>query len=98
MAVCFPPPSSITVILTDIGRNNVIWRTDPKNQEKVDEYNDRCIAVMRGGDESAFVDFQNGTREGPIGRRFRGEDRLAKLSSLKKEWDPEGVFTRELLD
>jgi len=29
---------------------------------------------------------------------FPGEERLAKLKALKKEWDGEGVFMRELLN
>ena len=30
--------------------------------------------------------------------RFRGEARLARLQHLKREWDPTGVFTTQLLD
>ncbi|ESZ99289.1 FAD/FMN-containing dehydrogenase [Sclerotinia borealis F-4128] len=79
-------------------QNNLIWHTDSKNRSKVDEYNDRCIAVVRGEDEVNFADFQNGTRIGPIERRYRGEERLARLKALKKEWDPTGVFTTQLLE
>ncbi|OJK03453.1 hypothetical protein ASPACDRAFT_49637 [Aspergillus aculeatus ATCC 16872] len=79
-------------------QNNLIWHTDAASRGKVDSYNEQCIAIMRGSDESRFVDFQNGTRIGPIERRYRGEARLKKLRRLKREWDPEGVFTRQLLD
>ncbi|RAH50028.1 FAD-binding oxidoreductase [Aspergillus brunneoviolaceus CBS 621.78] len=79
-------------------QNNLIWHTDAANRGKVDSYNEQCIAIMRGPDESRFVDFQNGTRTGPIERRYRGEARLEKLRRLKREWDPEGNFTRQLLD
>lgn len=75
----------------------MIWHTDAKNRGKVDEYNARSIAVMRGDDVANFADFQNGTRVGPIERRYRGEERLSRLKALKKEWDPTGVFTTQLL-
>ncbi|KAI2889713.1 CAZyme family AA7 [Aspergillus niger] len=77
---------------------NIIWHTDEKNRRKVDEYNDECVALMRGPDETRYIDFQNATRTGPIQRRYRGEARLEKLRQLKREWDPRGVFTRQLLD
>ncbi|KAL2852066.1 FAD binding domain-containing protein [Aspergillus pseudoustus] len=77
---------------------NIIWHTDPQNREKVDAYNDECIAFVRGPDESQYIDFQNATRSGPIQYRYPGEARLAKLRELKEEWDPQGVFTGQLLD
>lgn len=79
-------------------RVNIIWHTDEKNRHKVDKYNDECVALMRGPDETRYIDFQNATRTGPIQRRYRGEARLKKLRQLKREWDPQGVFTRQLLD
>ena len=45
----------------------------------------------------SYVDLPHGTRTGPIERRFRGQERLAKLRALKKEFDPQGTFTREFL-
>ena len=53
---------------------------------------------MRGPNISEWADYQNGTRSGPIELRFRGEHRLARLRRLKKEWDPTGVFTSQLLE
>ena len=67
------------------------------NRAKVDEYNDGSIAIARGTNESEYADYQNGTRTGPIELRYRGESRLKKLRQLKKDWDPEGVFTSQLL-
>ncbi|TVY82051.1 FAD-linked oxidoreductase [Lachnellula suecica] len=78
-------------------QNNLIWHTDPKNRAKVDEFNDKTIEIMRGEDVANFADFVNGTRVGPIHRRYKGEQRLARLRSLKKKWDPTGVFTDQLL-
>lgn len=79
-------------------RNNLIWHTDAANRAKVDEYNNKSIILMRGPDRSEWADFQNGTRTGPIELRFRGKERLEKLRRLKKEWDPMGVFTNQLLE
>ncbi|KAL3459522.1 FAD binding domain-containing protein [Aspergillus heterothallicus] len=77
---------------------NIVWYTNPENCAKVDAYNDECIAVVRGPDKSQYIDFQNATRSGPIEYRYPGEERLARLRELKRQWDPKGVFTRQLLD
>ena len=79
-------------------RNNLIWHTDIANRAKVDAYNERSIATMRGSDQSKYADYQNATREGPIELRYRGKGRLEKLRRLKKEWDASGVFTNQLLE
>lgn len=76
----------------------MIWHIDAANRSKVDAYNDRSIAIMRGKDHSEFVDFQNATRTRPIELRYRGAARLDKLRRLKKQWDPTGVFTTQLLE
>ncbi|KAH9886360.1 FAD-binding domain-containing protein [Xylariomycetidae sp. FL2044] len=41
--------------------------------------------------------YGNFSRTVPIEERYKGAGRLAKLRALKAKWDPEGVFTRELL-
>ena len=64
----------------------------------MDEFNDRSLVIMRGQNDEEWVDYQNGTREDPIERRFRGEERLERLRRLKKLWDPTGVFTTQLLE
>ncbi|XDG04463.1 hypothetical protein ABKA04_004078 [Annulohypoxylon sp. FPYF3050] len=79
-------------------QNNLIWHTDPANRQKVDDFNDQSIAIMRGPDRSEYADFQNGTRTGPIELRYRGIGKLEKLRALKKKWDPTGVFTKQLLE
>jgi len=78
--------------------NNFIWHSDSKNRALVDYFDRKCQDLLRGENKDVWVDFQNSFRGGPIERRFPGEERLAKLKALKKEWDSEGVFTRELLD
>lgn len=81
-----------------IHRNNIIWYTDATSHEKVAELNAECIAISRGSHRSEYADFQNATRTDPIEFRFRGEGKLEKLRSLKRTWDPEGVFTQQFLD
>lgn len=96
-----PMPARLQLIVTDHtlqNRNNLIWHTDAASREKVDEFNDKSIAIMRGPDETEYADFQNGTRTGPVEWRFRGHGKVEKLKSLKKRWDPQGVFTKQLLD
>ncbi|KAL8726654.1 MAG: hypothetical protein Q9181_005968, partial [Wetmoreana brouardii] len=64
----------------------------------VSRFEQRAIETMRlGTDLESYIDLPHGTRTGPIERRFRGAQRLSKLRALKREYDPEGVFTRELL-
>ena len=78
-------------------RNNFIWHTNPQTRVKVDEFNEKAIAVMRGPNQADYVDFVNGTRVGPIERRFRSVQKTNRLRELKKIWDPTGVFTDQLL-
>ena len=53
---------------------------------------------MRGGTEvSDYIDLPHGTRSDPMERRFPGQDKLAKLRALKSKYDPQGIFTSELL-
>lgn len=42
--------------------------------------------------------FANHTRVKSIEQRYRGEERSKKLGSLKRTWDPQGVFTKQFLD
>lgn len=96
-----PPEVDSAVCLYDIRyfQNNIIWHTDPANRSKVDEYNNRCFATMRGeGDEDKFVEFQGGTRVGRIQHRYRDGEKLLRLRRLKSEWDPKGMFTNQLLE
>ena len=68
------------------------------NRDIVDEHDKRTLSIMRGEDEeSDWIDYPNGVRSGPIQARYRGEERLAKLRSLKRHWDPTGIFTKEFL-
>ncbi|KAE8397456.1 FAD binding domain-containing protein [Aspergillus pseudonomiae] len=66
-------------------QNNLIWHTEVRNSGKVGAYNNECISIMRGVDQSHF-------------RPYRGQVRLEKLRRLKIEWDAQGAFTRQMLD
>ncbi|KAK7918184.1 FAD-linked oxidoreductase [Apiospora marii] len=90
--------SAMSLHDTRYWQNNLIWHTDVNSRQQVDMFNDESIKIMRGPDESEYADFQNGTRTGPIELRFRGPGKLDKLKALKLKWDPEGVFTTQLLD
>jgi len=92
------PCGSTKLTLRDFYRLNLIWHTDLRNRRKVDKFNERSIAIMRSSqNEADWIDYQNGTRTGPIHYRYRGMERLARLRKLKKAWDPTGVFTTQLL-
>ena len=53
--------------------------------------------VRFGTDPKDLVDVTHGTRTGPIELRFPDKEKLAKLRALKREYDPQGIFTRQLL-
>ena len=53
--------------------------------------------MREGTEHTAFISYTNTNREDPIEYRYKGEERRRKLKALKKEWDPTGVFTKELL-
>ena len=64
----------------------------------VSGFEQRAIETMRlGTDRESYIDLPHGTRTSPIELRFPGKERLSKLRTLKQEFDPQGVFTRELL-
>ncbi|KAH8886975.1 FAD-binding domain-containing protein [Thozetella sp. PMI_491] len=46
-------------------------------------------------DEYSF--YQNFSRVAPIEERYRGAGMREKLKTLKQKWDPEGIFTKQLL-
>ena len=74
------------------------WCQEQESLEKVFGFEQRAIDTMRLGTRPEdYVDLPHGTRTGPIERRFRGQETLTRLRSLKKEFDPQGRFTREFL-
>ena len=53
--------------------------------------------IRLGTDRESYIDLPHGTRTDPIELRFPGKEKLSKLRTLKQQFDPQGVFTRELL-
>lgn len=47
--------------------------------------------------ESEKALFPNHTRVRSLEQRYRGEERRERLRELKGIWDPEGIFSRQLL-
>ena len=85
---------------TRLWANNMIWCKDNAGAGTAQSYLERVIAVTRGDQkEHEYVDFANSLREpeSPVERRYKGKDRLERLKTLKKKWDPEGRFGKELL-
>ena len=92
--------SDCAMSLSDVRfwQNYLIWHTDPESRVAVDRHADRCISVVRShGNGVDFIDFVNGTRTGPVRQGSRGVDRLERLQSLKRHWDPHGIFTDQLI-
>ncbi|KAI0835703.1 FAD-binding domain-containing protein [Hypoxylon sp. FL0890] len=82
----------------DYWLNVLSWYTDEANHEFVSDMDQRAQAAMRAGThEEAFISYTNTTREDPLEYRYRGADRVKRLKALKQEFDPTGVFTKELL-
>ncbi|KAK7753952.1 hypothetical protein SLS62_004050 [Diatrype stigma] len=82
--------SAMSLHDTRYWQNNLIWHTDAASRKKVDEFNEKSIAIMRGPDQTEYVDFQNGTRTGPIEWRFRGHGKVEKLKGLEEEMGSAG--------
>lgn len=74
------------------------WYTDASNHDFVAAMDQKARAVMRAGtEEEAFVSYTNTNRPDPLEHRYKGSDRIARLRALKRQLDPTGVFTSELL-
>ncbi|OBU01414.1 hypothetical protein VE01_00618 [Pseudogymnoascus verrucosus] len=76
----------------------VCWYTEEKSYEAAWEWQVEALRIVTERYEVGETEtFQNSQRETPIESRFPGEGRLEKLKTLKREWDPKGVFTDVLL-
>ena len=79
-------------------RNNLLWYSKAESAKTVDSIHEKVILQVRSNQKPEdYVDFPNGTREGPIHRRYRGAERLQRLKDLKSKWDPSGVFSQQFL-
>jgi len=62
------------------------------------KYSEKFIALWEEGqEEEEKASFLNHNRTAPLDKRYRGEVRQTKLKMLKQKWDPNGVFTTQLL-
>ncbi|KAL8920046.1 MAG: hypothetical protein Q9172_004676 [Xanthocarpia lactea] len=100
---CLPPPDLVTNSAfshetVHIWLHCLSWCQEETSLPKVFEFEARAIDAMRQGTKPEnYIDLPHGTRTHPIERRFPDQDILTKLRALKKEFDPQGMFTRELL-
>ncbi|KAL8805833.1 MAG: hypothetical protein Q9182_001745 [Xanthomendoza sp. 2 TL-2023] len=82
----------------DTWLNILTWYTDPSIHEQVLRFDKRAQEIMRTDtNEDAFVSYTNTSRSDPISHRYKDAAAVAKLKELKRHWDPEGCFTKELL-
>lgn len=68
------------------------------NKVAIESANEVVKYCQKEQKDEEIAMFPNHTREAELKYRYRGEERLRKLRALKRIWDPEGVFTRQLLD
>lgn len=95
----FTHPLTVWLINCLLLRNTFSWYRDAANHNLVLDFEKRVLATMRRNQsEAEYVDYPNCERNGPLERRYRGEARLNKLKVLKQKWDPNGVFTKQLLE
>ncbi|KAJ6454303.1 hypothetical protein C8R47DRAFT_1228728 [Mycena vitilis] len=72
--------------------------TSAESHTEVYRIEQEVLALVREGQtEENEAAYQNWSRDEPLRRRYRGCERLEKLKQLKKEWDPKGIFTTQLL-
>jgi hypothetical protein len=71
---------------------------DAETFNEAAKYSEKFIDMWEEGQrEEEKTSFLNHNRTAPLDRRYRGEARQKKLKTLKKIWDPNGVFTTQLL-
>ncbi|KAI1869465.1 hypothetical protein JX265_006555 [Neoarthrinium moseri] len=82
----------------DYWLNVLNWYSDAANHGFVGKMDEKAQAAMRVGTEPhEFVAYTNTSRDGPIEFRYKGVERISRLQGLKRHYDPEGIFTREVL-
>jgi len=55
------------------------------------------VSLRKDQPKDQYSIYQNFSRDAPIEERYKGAERLKRLTELKREWDPHGVFTSQLL-
>ena len=76
----------------------ISWASDEESVKSAAIIVEDVVAhVRRAQLKQDYAFYQNFSREAPIEERYRGVERQEKLKALKRAWDPQGVFTRQLL-
>ncbi|KAK8134224.1 FAD binding domain-containing protein [Apiospora sp. TS-2023a] len=92
------PESSFGNEKVDFWLNVLSWYTDVANHEFVSAMDKKAQEATRAGTHEAdFVSYTNCSRKDPLEYRYKGTERIARLKALKKQYDPTGVFTKQLL-
>ena len=77
---------------------NISTSFSPATKEDADRAEKAVLGLVRQeGHPEGNATYGNWTRSAPVEERYRGAERLAKLRALKRQWDPQGVFTKEFL-
>ncbi len=75
-----------------------MWYTDAGLHKKILEFDQRAQTIMRSDTrEDAFIAYTNTSRSDPIEHRYKDAAAECKLKDLKRRWDPDGCFTKDLL-
>lgn len=75
-----------------------MWDTDPMTRTYLESMDYKAHAMMRAGvPEDDYISYTNASRNDPLEQRYKGADRVARLRALKMQYDPAGIFTRQLL-
>ena len=81
-----------------LSSNILTWYTDPRLHEKVLAFDRKAREIMRSYTrEDAYISYTNTSRDDPIHHRYKDSTTIRKLKQLKRDWDPDGCFTKELL-
>ncbi|KAI9683797.1 MAG: hypothetical protein M1822_005987 [Bathelium mastoideum] len=91
-------PTSFGLKDIDVWLNVLSWYTDPALHDTLLSFDREAQEIMRSNTvPEAYIAYTNTSRNDPIEYRYKGDDTVKKLRALKREWDPKGVFTTELL-
>lgn len=83
---------------TNLSRNVFTWYQDSTLHDISLEYERRAVEIVRAGTlPEKYIAFPNTSREDPIDYRYKDAGTVDRLRQLKRTWDPNGVFTTELL-
>ncbi|KAG8526328.1 uncharacterized protein KY384_000321 [Bacidia gigantensis] len=82
----------------EIWLNILTWYTDPGYHAQVLQFDNRAQEIMRADTrEDAYIAYTNTSRNDPVEWRYKDPKAVEKLRALKREWDPDGCFTKEFL-